>query len=62
MPLRRSESTGADSGGGQGPVFTLEGRVHYDSCVQYCFEVLNLRIDLLDVHRQEGCELVDGHP
>jgi hypothetical protein len=43
-------------------VSTHRGWVLNDSCIQHGLEALDLRVDLLVVFRQQGCQLVDDHP
>jgi hypothetical protein len=43
-------------------VSTHRGWVVNDSCIQHGLEALDLRVDLLVVFRQQGCQLVDDHP
>jgi hypothetical protein len=43
-------------------VSMFRGRVLNDSYIHHGLEVLNLRIDLFIVFRQQGCQLIDDHP
>jgi hypothetical protein len=43
-------------------VSMFKGRVNQGGCIQHCFEVFDLCIDLLVVFRQQGDELFDDHP